>query len=243
MSKNIFIAGKKLPEVSSFADGFVLGENNVIVADPDDSKQEIPSGIKTVSWNRGSGVSARSAVIQSEAIMGFADDFILYFDSAYFASELKDFSIENCSECCDILISSYQFLALEILNRIKQRRSKSRVIFILKSQPDIKDAVLSPNLRNIASEPSNPFVAAGEAAFATFAENFAVLSGEEENLSVLLISGDNQNEVMMKDSSLASWLLDYIKASDELKNKPSVKNSVNWIKAGAKAPGGFSLFK
>ena len=117
------------------------------------------------------------------------------------------------------------------------------MIFVLKAQPSLKDVVLSPSLRASVQNPSSPFVAAGEAAFATFAENLAIVSGDDENLSVLLVSGDEQNEVMQKDSTFAQWLMNYILASDELKNKPSVKQAASWVKAGAKNPGGFSLFR
>ena len=113
----------------------------------------------------------------------------------------------------------------------------------MKAQPSVKDVVLSPNLKSLVQNPSNAFVAAGEAAFATFAENVAAASAEDENLSVLLVAGDDQNEVMRNDSSFSSWLNGYISACDELKNKPSAKNSASWVKAGSKNPGGFSLFK
>ncbi len=243
MSKNIFIAGKDFPSVFDLADGFILRENTVVIASSAENAENVPAGVKTVTWTRNSGVSARSAVIQAETEAGFADDFILYYDSLYFSEQFKDFSIENCAEACDTLISSFQFLAIEILNRIKQRKYKSRLIFALKSHPSAKDLIVSPGLRNYVQNPSNPFVATGEAAFATFAENIAVLSAENDNLSVLLISGDEQNEVMQKDSTFAQWLTEYINASDELKNKPTVKQATSWIKAGAKNPGGFSLFR
>lgn len=244
MSKNIFVAGKEFPLISDFADGFLLKENNVVVASSvSENSEGIPAGVKVVEWNRGSGVGARSAVIKAETSLGFADDFVLYYDSVYFAEQFKDFSIENCSEACDILVSSFQFLAIEILNRIKQRKSKSRLIFLLKVQPSEKDLVVSPGLKSSVQNASGAFVSAGEAAFAAFAENVAASAENDENLSVLLVSGDAQSEVMQKDSLLAEWLSDYINASDELKNKLSAKQMVSWIKAGAKNPGGFSLFR
>lgn len=243
MGKNVFIAGKELSAIADFAEGMVLGENNVAVAVSEESEGNVSSGIKVVKWNRGSGVGARSAVIQSETAVGFADNYILYYDSPYFASVFNGFSTENCAEACDILVSSFQFLALEIINRIKQRKEKSRLVFVLKAQPNFKDVILSPNIKAMVENPSNPFVAAGEAAFATFAENISIMAGDDDNLSVLLVSGDLQNEVMQKDSVFASWLNGYLNASDELKSKPSIKAIVNWVKAGSKNPGGFSLFR
>lgn len=242
MGKNIFIAGKELPAVADFADGFVIKENNVALALSSEEKNA-PSGVKVIDWRRGSGVAARTALIQAETELGFIDDFILYYDSAFYSEIFNSFSTENCAESCDTLISSFQFLALEIINRVKQHKSKARIVFTLKAQPSEKDVVLSPNLRNFVQNPSNAFVAAGEAAFATFAENVAASSVEDENLSVLLVAGDDQNEVMHKDSTFASWLDGYILALDEMKSKNSAKNVTSWVKVGAKTPGGFSLFK
>lgn len=249
MGKNIFIAGKELPGVAGFAEGFVLKENNVVLAlsaEPEDSGMSADSGVsgvKKIEWRRGSGVAARSAVIQAESEIGFIDDFILYYDSAFYSSVFDEFSTEYCAKACDSLVSSFQFLALEIMARVKQHKSRSRIVFALKAQPSVKDVILSPNLKSLVQNPSNAFVAAGEAAFATFAENVAAVSAEDENLSVLLVAGDDQNEVMRNDSSFSSWLNGYISACDELKNKPSAKNSASWVKAGSKNPGGFSLFK
>lgn len=242
MGKNIFIAGKELPAVADFADGFVIKENNVVLALSGEEKNA-PSGVKVIGWRRGSGVSARTSLIQAETELGFIDDFILYYDSAFYSEMFDNFSTENCAESCDTLISSYQFLALEIMNRVKQHKSKSRIVFALKAQPSEKDIILSPNLKTFVKNPSNAFVAAGEAAFATFAENVAASSVADENLSILLVAGDDQNEVMRRDSLFSSWLNGYILALDEMKNKNSAKSVTNWVKAGAKNPGGFSLFK
>ena len=242
MGKNIFIAGKELPAVADFADGFVIKENNVALALSGEEKNA-PSGVKVIDWRRGSGVAARTALIQAETEFGFIDDFILYYDSAFYSEIFRDFSTENCAESCDTLISSFQFLALEIINRVKQHKSKARIVFALKAQPSEKDVALSPNLKGFVQNPSNAFVAAGEAAFATFAENVAASSVEDENLSVLLVAGDDQSEVMHKDSSFSAWLNGYILALDEMKSKTSAKTITAWVKAGAKNPGGFSLFK
>lgn len=243
MSKNIFIAGKELPLVAPFAEGFVLKENHVVLfLSEKDEKSDIPSGVETVEWERGSSLACKNALIQAETKTGFADDFIFYYDSAYYSSVFKDFSIENCTKATDTLISSFQFLSLEVLNRIRQHKTKSRLIFILKSQPDFKDVKLSLALKNTIENPSNPFVAAGEAAFATFAENIASVFAEEKNISVLLVAGDNQNETMKNESDFSSWLNSYIDSLDGLKSKLPLKNIVNWVKAGSKNPGGFSLF-
>ena len=107
----------------------------------------------------------------------------------------------------------------------------------------MKDFIQMPSVKNMVSIPANPFVAAGEAAFANFAENIAAMESEKENVSVLLVTGDSQNETMQNNSSLASWLSDYINALDNQKNKTKGKNSVSWVKAGAKMPGSFPFFR
>lgn len=244
MSKNVLIAGKDLPACADFASSLVLGGNNVALASSAESGSDyIPEGLSVIEWNKGSSVSARSVVLQAETKNGFCDDFIFYFDSAFFASKFKNFSNEICAQACDEMITSFQYLTIEALNRIQQHKTKSRLVFILKSQPSCRDTALSPNLKSIVENPSSPLVAAAEAAFANFAENVAVLSAADENLHVLLVSGDEGNEVMQKDSVFASWLNSYIDSCDNLKNKPGLKVAVNWVKAGAKNPGGFALFK
>ena len=244
MSKNVLIIGKDFPSCGEFAEGMMLSENNVAVAGFDDKVQaKVPETLKIIEWNKGSAVSAKSTVIKAETVLGHTDDFILYFDSAWFASKFTEFSSSVCASAADELIFSYQYMTLEILNRIKQKKAPARIVFVLKSQPSVKDAEFNPSLKNSVEIPSNAFVAASEAAFATFAENTAVLSSAEQNLSVLLVCGDNANETMQKESGFASWLSGYIDALDNLKSRPSVKVQANWIKAGAKNPGGFGLFK
>ena len=105
----------------------------------------------------------------------------------------------------------------------------------------MNEVVHSSALKKMNITPSNPIVSAAEAAFATFAENFAAQELNSEDVSVLLITGDQQNETMADDLNLGSWLKDYINSLDQLKK--GIPKSTNWIKAGAKASGGFSLFK
>nr|MBQ2234321.1 hypothetical protein [Treponema sp.] len=141
------------------------------------------------------------------------------------------------------MISGFQYLAIEALTRMEQHRYNGKIIFILKTHPTMSDTINSATLRNSTSAPANPFVAAAEAAFATFAENIIAYTTDKPNISVLLVTGDMQNETMQKDNNLATWLASYLDAYDSLKTKPSAKNSLTWIKAGAKNPGSFSLFK
>ena len=77
---------------------------------------------------------------------------------------------------------------------------------------------------------------------ATFAENVAALYGDKENITILLVTGNSQSEIMKKDSTFASWLSNYIFQVDGLKRKIDAKHSAKWIKAGAKNPGAFPFF-
>ena len=85
-------------------------------------------------------------------------------------------------------------------------------------------------------------VAAAAAAFQAFAENIAAIYGGREYVTVLLAHGDQNIEVAKRDRSLSEWICSYMDEVDKQKNKLSLKQSMNWIKAGAKGPG-FSLFR
>lgn len=244
MGKNILIAGKDLPSSADFAESFALSGYNVVIAGKiEDSNNISPSGVVVAPWNKTSAVSARSLVIHAETISGSLDNTVLYFDAPQFAAQFNSFTIDECPKAMDIMISGFQYLALEAITRIEQRRNNGKLIFMLKTHPTMMDVIQSATLRNSTSAPANPFVAAAEAAFATFAENVVAYVQNKENISVLLVTGDCQNETMQKDKNLASWLASYIDAYDSLKTKPSTKNSATWIKAGSKTPGSFSLFK
>ena len=125
----------------------------------------------------------------------------------------KKVPLYSCQKGCDEMVASFQYAALEALTRIEQKKKPARLIFVLKEHPSLKEYLLSSSVKNVTAAPANPFVASGEAAFANFAENIAAYASEKENISVLLITGDLQNEFMQKQSTFASWLKDYINAS------------------------------
>lgn len=242
MGKNVLIVGKNMESVSELAETMAVGGFSVAVAE-DISKQGSAVSVVPVVWNKGSAVSARSLIIQAETSLGTIDDYVFYFDSPMYTGDFVSFTADNCQKGCDEMIASFQYAALEALNRIEQSKKRARLIFIIKTHPSLKEYLLSSSVKNVTASPANPFVAAGEAAFANFAENIAALASEKEYVSVLLITGDSQNETMQKQPGLANWLRTYIEASDEQKSKPGLKTSVCWVKAGSKAPGGFALFR
>lgn len=242
MSKNILIAGKDYPDSEDFVEKIALGEFNVSCAGNTAEDSVKPSsGITICDWNRDSAISARSLIIQAETANGFTDNYILYFDAEYFTAKYSSCSTDICARACDSMILGFQYLSLAILNRIEQHKTPAKILFILKTNPTMNDVIHSSALKKMNITPSNPIVSAAEAAFATFAENLAAQEMNNDNVSILLITGDQQNETMSSDSNLGSWLKEYISACDQLKK--GIQKSTNWIKAGAKASGGFSLFK
>ncbi len=242
MSKKILVVGNDASSVYDFSEALTLGDFSVAVADDSADKTTPPAGVHAMAWNKSSAVSARSLIIQTETSIGAVDDYIMYFDSALYAGLFSSFTADNCQKACDAMITSFQYATMEALTRIQQRHEPSRLVFVVKTQPTIKDCLLLPASRAGISTPANAFVAAGEAAFANFAENIAAFAAEKDGVSVLLVIADPQNETAQKASAFASWLTSYIDALDSQTHKPSAKNAVSWVKAGAKAPGGFSLF-
>ena len=244
MAKNMLIAGKDFPDVVEFAESMALAGYGVIVASlPVENTGLTSKDIAVLPWNKGSALAARSVVIQAETRTGTVDEYVLYFDTASFCQRFDNLRADTCTLAADAMVLSYQYLAMEILNRIQQKKENAKLVFVLKTCLSEKEGALNPTLRTANAVFANPIVASAEAAFATFAENIASMYAEKGNISIVLISGDEENEVMKKDSSFASWLTSYLESYDQLKHKPNLKNTLTWVRAGAKNPGGFSLFR
>lgn len=244
MSQNILLAGKNLPDSVEIAENFSLCGFDVITTGKQEDKKYLQnSEISVVPWNKTSAVSARSLVIQSELKSGQLDNALLYFDGPLFASQFTSFSIDESPRALDEMVSCFQYLAIEVLTRFEQHRNNGKLIFALKTHPSVNDVLHSSTLRNSTSGPANPFVAAAESSFATFAENVAALYGDKENIQILLLTGNSQNEFMKNDKNFAGWLSEYLRQVDGLKTKLDAKKSTSWIKVGTKSPGGFNLFK
>lgn len=233
MGKNILIAGKDLPAGGDFADGMSLAGNNVVITgNPDSDRASLSSqAVVIAEWNRPSPVSARSLVLQAENAFGPLDTAVLYFDTQVYAQQFTSFSTEDFSRSLDEMTAGYELLTMEVLARYEQRKLVGHIVFVLKTPSVQRGAVL------------NPLVAASQAAFTEFAESVALYAGDRETTTVVLVTGDAQNETSAKDNTFASWLSGYIEAVDALKNKPGARQSAAWVKAGAKNPGGFSLFR
>ena len=267
MKKTVLIGGKDSPDGNDFAAGMVLKDRNVFIT----AKGEVASlagGVTAVTWNKSSSISARSVILSCLNSASTIDEAILFFDEVFFAPKYAapdeksgaqivfPTGATQINRAFDEMILSYQFLASEIISRLSKKRSSSsssassaqtlrqcaKLIFILKSNTSESQAAANPGLRK-SFVLSNSLVASCAAAFRAFAENVAAALVESEYFLPVLVECDSANETAAKDSTLSSWLCDYIKAIDSLKKPLSAKQKVSWVKAGAKSPGGFSFFR
>lgn len=260
MEKTILVAGKDMPSGSKFAEGLSFTNRNVLITGTDvdlqtvseNSTEEVAEkikaakGVTSVEWNRGSSISARTLVLETENAYEKMDEAALYFDEEYFSSIAGKIDATECSRTCDDLISGYMYLALEVLSRFEKKNSSGvpgKLVFILKEGPCMADMVRAPILRNGSSSIASPLVAAAAGAFTYFAENIAAVYGDMPYVNIVLVRGDNGMEVAKTDDSLAKWLGSYLDSVDDLKHKLTSKKSISWIKPGTKSASSFSLFK
>lgn len=244
MENNALIIGKSLPDIAEFADAMTLAGFKLSVTGLPEEKEALTSQeTAVITWNKSSAISARSAVIQAETAHGYTSNTVFYFDSAYFSRAYPSFTTDSCPKILDELTAGFQYLALEAYNRIEQHKKNSRLIFILKNSPSQKDILALPALKDEFPSPLSPLVAAAEASFTAFAENIAALAVQTEFVQPLLIVVERQNETMSQDSALAAWLSEYLTALDSFKSKQNARALCTWIKAGARMPGSFSLFR
>lgn len=240
MEKNALIAGKDAPDVFEFADAFIqAGFRTAVTGDANDAAEMQATLIK---WNKASAISTRALVIQAETALKTTANTIFYFDAAHSALLYPAQSTAICSKVLDELIAGFQYLAIETLNRIQQHKKAARLVFIVRNCLLPKDAAFS-SIKDESAVTANPLVAAAQAAFIAFAENTAAVIAQQSGAHVLLVSVERQNTAMAADSSLAAWLSEYLDALDSAKTRQSAKTSCTWIKAGAKMPGTFSLFR
>ena len=239
MDKTILVAGKDLPAGGDFADGMALAGYNVVVTGNSeaDSASVSADSIVIASWNRPSSISARSLMLQAENAFTVIDEAVLYFDASVYVEQFTALSPEECTRAIDTMISGYEYLTMELLNRIEQRKARGKLIFIVKHHPSMAEVIRSSSLRSSTASPANPFVNSAEAAFVAFAENIAAFAGDKQNVTIVLITCDAQNEIASNDASLASWLAAYLADIDSAKHKMSAKQSLSWVKAGSKRMG------
>lgn len=254
MEKTILIAGKDSPAGNEFAEGFLLASRNVLLTsahevpvDSENQNQDSSDTNKIIleEWNRSSSLSARSLVLQTETNFSRIDEAVLIFDKEQHAADATKMNAAESSRISGDLISGYQYLALELLNRFEKKNTaaeqNSRLIFIIEECPTVSDCIKTPALRNGTKSIASPLVAAAGAAFVSFAENIAAVYADKPYVSIYLVKCDH-DDFSGSDKSLAKWLADYLDNADEGKHKQNSKKSIQWIKAGAKT-GGFSFFR
>lgn len=252
MSKTILIAGKDLPDGADFVDGAEVKMRSVAVTAAKGVKPAASPNITAFEWLRTSPVRARTLVLDAETELERIDEAILYFDENYYASRFNLLTPQECSQCCDETILGYQYLALELLSRfekkysmsagLEEKRSAPKLVFLMKNSASECEAAKNGSLRSAIPMASGPLAAAAAAAFQAFAENIAAIYGAREYVTVILARGDYNNETSRLDRSLGEWVCSYMDEVDKLKSKPSLKQSLNWVKAGTKGPG-FSFFR
>lgn len=255
MEKTVLIAGKDLPGGLDFADGVLMTGRNVVSTTSESmhAKQAADGGAVTVMWNKTSPVSARAVVLECENSFRRLDEAVFVFDEAYFAEKYDGMSHENCSRGMDEMILSYQYLVQEVLARFEKRYAydyvneeaikPGKLVFLMKSSPSELDILKNNNLRNTVPCAAGPFVGAAAAAFEGFAENIAAMFGGRDYVTVILAKADSSMELGKNDRALAGWLSNYMEEVDNLKHKPNAKQCASWVKAGAKASGGFGFLK
>lgn len=247
MDKTLLIAGKDIPSGSDFASGVSLNQRNTFITTTEASG-DTGNGYHAVNWNRTSALSARSTVLTSVNESGYLDEVVLYFDETFFATQFTKTSTAQIEPAVDTMINGFHYLAQEAIARFDQRkdfsdgRTYGKLVFLYKANPSIYDSVVNAS-RTAGSALSYPLVASAAAAFRAFAENTAATLVDNTAVYPVLVNCENTNELAHKDNALASWLCGYLDMIDDLKKRPAEKQFVSWVKAGAKSPGGFALFR
>lgn len=250
MNRTILIAGKDYPAGKDMAASAVLHERTVyITAGAGEQVSDFGDGSFSVGWNRGSALSARTLLISASNSNGHLDEAVLIFDEGYFAPLYGTPGPAESTKACNELVLGYQYLAAELLLRFNQRKiaglekNPGKIVFVHKPGANEAEAVKNPNLRLENPVLSKPLVASASAAFRAFAENFAASVCGAEEVVPVLVECSPTSELSKNDSAFMAWLCDYMEELDSLKKPLSDKQKVSWIKAGAKAPGGFGFFR
>ena len=241
---NVLFVGKDLPDSLDFAE--TLAKNNRKVFTTEKLNSETTNfesaNIFKAAWNRSSAISSRALIINAEAKIPPVNEFIVYFDSYYYASKFNQDRPEEISLAIDTMITSYQLFINELLFRLEQKKDDAIITFLVRTEPSkadiLKNAKKTPNQRGTSN-----VVNAAQSAFISFAENIATLVNDKAYLSVLLAQCNAQNELYDDEKKLAEWVCQSMDAINGQKNHQSVKQALSWVKAGGKVTGGFPFFK
>lgn len=209
MSTTVFIAGSTAENMACFADAAKQAGNQVFVADTE--KEQAGA----VAWNKASPISARTVLLQAVAASGEINRAVLVFDADAFDSLYGKFTMENISRGMDDMISGFQYMTEEFVNRYAQNGSEGCWLTYVLCSSTEKTGVLT---------------AAAEAAFQAFAEKTA-----EEfaggSLKFTLIRCDKSTK-----TETASWLNSYWELSGAEKAASQSRTACHWVKTGGKPP-------
>lgn len=240
---DILLAGKDLPDCLEFAEG-LLNSNKVFTCakkDLDLSPFE-SEGIYSCQWNRSSAISSRSFIIKAETTMQELDQYVIYFDSMFFASKFELDKTENVSVALDTMFASYQFFVNELLLRLEQKKDPAVVSFVLRSYPSKFETLHSSN-KNVNLVPSSNIVNAAQCAFVSLAENISTLVADKPYMSVVLVNCEPANEMYNDEKALGTWVSQTMDSVRKQKSHQSVKQASTWLKPGTKVSTGFSFFR
>lgn len=238
---NILVVGKDLPESENLIKSFELKEHKIFATTGSEISTSIESeNIFSFAWNKASSISAKTLLIMAESKLITIDRVLIIFDGTYYAKKYESEKIEDCTQAVENMISGYIYFCQTLLNRLSQKNKECTVSFYLK--PAVTKADIAA-AKGVTQAPCTNNVAVAQAAFKALAENTCVALCEIQNTSVFLCQAEPGSELYSNDRETGNWINDYFDSIEKLKNKPSAKQSLTWVKTGGKMAGGFSLFK
>lgn len=196
--------------MACFADAAKQAGSNVFIADTD--KEQAAA----VAWNKASPISARTMLLQAVAAGSEIDRAVLVFDTDAFDSLYDKLSVENISRGMDDMISGYQYMTEELMNRYYMKADQAGTwLFFVLCVPSEKTGILT---------------AAAEAAFEAFAERTAETCACS-SLKVTLVRCEKAAK-----NETAEWLTSYWELPGAEKAASQTKTATHWIKTGGKPP-------
>lgn len=212
MSKTMIIAGKDADNCSDFCEVAVSCSRSVV----SHGKQE-GSSVLCVEWNKASALGARTFVLKAENKFVVIDEAVFFFDCDFFAKQFSTFSMQTIPQAADEMLLGYHYLCQEVLGRYEKKfdQNAKTLVFLLKTPRE--------KLAN--------FVSVYSSAFEQFATCIATAYKDRPFVNVLMVRLDSSNELYNNEAELSRWLCGYLDA------RSFPKQSVQWIKAGAKSGG------
>lgn len=240
----LLLVGKELPDCLDFAES--LSKNNrtvfTVSKSDDESTNFEAENIFASTWNKSSAISSRALLIKAETKCKELNEYVVYFDSYYFAQKFDSDRSENIASTVDVLINGFNYFITELLARMEQKKEESVIVFLVKTYPS-KYEIAHNGSKNVNMHPTSNLVNAAQQAFISLAENISTLVSDKSYLSVILAKCDPSNELFDNEKQIAEWITQGIDTVKSMKNHQTIKQAGTWNKVGAKISTGFSLFK